>query len=79
MDYKLKIQDPYATDAAKDVATEVLSRSRNRPNFFNAGELENLRIAKNNYQKKMSHPPYRVRSPGYLSNRRTLTPTTNAT
>ena len=63
MNYKLKIQDLSATDAAKDVAIEVLSRSRNRPNFGNAGELENLlSVAKNNYQKRMSHLPYSARS-----------------
>lgn len=58
MDYKLKVQDLSATDAAKNVAIEVLSRSRNRPNFGNAGELENLlSVAKNNYQKRRSHLP----------------------
>ena len=63
MDYKLKIQDLSATDAAKDVAIEVLSRSRNRPNFGNAGELENLLcIAKNNHQKRMAHLPSGARS-----------------
>ena len=63
MDYKLKIQDLSATDAAKDVAIEVLSRSRNRPNFGNAGELENLlSIAKNNHQKRMARLPYSARS-----------------
>ena len=62
MDYKLKIQDLSATDAAKDVAIEVLSRSRNRPNFGNAGELENLlSVAKNNFQKRMSSLPYNAR------------------
>ena len=67
MDYKLKIQDLSATDAAKDVAIGVLSRSRNRPNFGNAGELENLlSIAKNNYQKRMSHVPHSARSPEML-------------
>ena len=67
MDYKLKDQDLSATDAAKDIAIEVLSRSRNRPNFGNAGELENLlSIAKNNYQKRMSHLPYSARSPDIL-------------
>jgi hypothetical protein len=67
MDYKLKVQDLSATDAAKDVAIEVLSRSRNRPNFGNAGELENLlSTAKNNYQKRMSHVPYSDRSPEML-------------
>ena len=63
MDLKLKLQDLSATDAAKDVAIEVLSRSRNRPNFGNAGELENLlSVAKNNYQKRMAHFPYHARS-----------------
>ena len=47
MDCKLKIQDPSAMGAAEDVTTDVLSRSPNRPNFGNTGELENLRIAKN--------------------------------
>jgi len=63
MNYKLKDQDLSATDGAKDVAIEVLSRSRNRPNFGNAGELENLlSIAKNNHQKRMAHPPHSARS-----------------
>ena len=63
MDYKLKIQDLFATDAAKDVTIEVLSRSRNRPNFGNAGELDNLlSIAKGNYQKRMARLPYSARS-----------------
>ena len=67
MGYKLKVQDLSATDAAKDVAIEVLSRSRNRPNFGNAGELENLlSVAKNNFQKRMSHLPYHARSPDIL-------------
>ena len=35
-------QDLAATGAAKAVAIEVLSRSRNRPNFGNGGEVENL-------------------------------------
>ena len=62
MDFKLKSQDLSATDAAKDIAIEVLSRSRNRPNFGNAGELENLLgIAKNNFQKRMAHIPYSAR------------------
>ena len=67
MNYKLKVQDLSATDAAKDVAIEVLSRTRNRPNFGNAGELENLLgTAKNNYQKRMSHVPHSARSPEIL-------------
>jgi ribosomal protein L17 len=39
---KLKNQDLRATDQAKKVAIEMLSRGRNRPNFGNAGEVENL-------------------------------------
>ena len=67
MNYKLKVQDLSATDAAKDTAIEVLSRSRNRPNFGNAGELENLlSIAKNNYQKRMAPVPFAARSPEIL-------------
>ena len=63
MNYKLKVQDLSASDAAKGVAIEVLSRCRNRPNFGNAGELENLlSVAKNNYQKRMAHLPYEARS-----------------
>jgi hypothetical protein len=63
MDYKLNNQDLSATDVAKDVAIEVLSRSRNRPNFGNAGELENLlSVAKNNHQKRMSQLPYSART-----------------
>lgn len=42
MDSKLKKGDLAATDAAKDVALELLSRERNRPHFGNAGAVENL-------------------------------------
>ena len=42
LNMKLKDQDLGATAEAKTVAIEVLSRSRNRPNFGNAGEVENL-------------------------------------
>jgi hypothetical protein len=42
MDGKLKKQDLSATDAAKDVAMELLNRERNRPNFGNGGAVENL-------------------------------------
>ncbi|KAF8531244.1 P-loop containing nucleoside triphosphate hydrolase protein [Gautieria morchelliformis] len=52
---KLKQQDLDATDKAKAVAIEVLSRARNRPNFGNAGEVENLLSkAKNNYQTRQA-------------------------
>lgn len=53
LDYKIKLQDLYATDSAKDVAIEVLNRRRNRPNFGNAGEVENLLSkAKTAYQNR---------------------------
>ncbi|KAJ6576430.1 hypothetical protein DFH09DRAFT_1149320 [Mycena vulgaris] len=42
LDLKLKEQDLKATDPAKIVALEVLGRARHRPNFGNAGEVENL-------------------------------------
>lgn len=42
MEVKLKKQDLSATDAAKDVAMELLSRERNRPNFGNGGAVETL-------------------------------------
>ena len=42
LNLKLKNQDLRATDQAKKVAIEMLSRGRNRPNFGNAGEVENL-------------------------------------
>lgn len=42
LEVKLKKQDLSATDAAKDVAMELLSREKSRPNFGNAGAVENL-------------------------------------
>lgn len=42
LNLKLKNQDLDATDPAKKVAIEMLSRGRNRPNFGNGGEVENL-------------------------------------
>ncbi|KAF8206569.1 P-loop containing nucleoside triphosphate hydrolase protein [Mycena galopus ATCC 62051] len=42
LELKLKEQDLKATDPAKIVALEVLARGRNRPNFGNAGEVENV-------------------------------------
>ncbi|MCJ1427130.1 hypothetical protein MMC29_005033 [Sticta canariensis] len=42
LELKLKQQDLDATKEAKEVAIEVLSRARNRPNFGNAGEVENI-------------------------------------
>jgi hypothetical protein len=58
LEYKLKDQDLSATDDAKKVAGELLSRMRNRPNFGNAGEVENmLGQAKSRYQKRMASVP----------------------
>ena len=52
---KLKQQDLDATDEAKNVALEVLCRARNRPNFGNAGEVENqLSLAKGRFQSRQS-------------------------
>ena len=42
LNLKLNNQNLEATDEAKKVAIEILSRGRNRPNFGNAGEVENL-------------------------------------
>ena len=42
LDWKLKKQGLDATDEAKKVAIEVLARERDRPNFGNAGAVENL-------------------------------------
>ncbi|KAJ7791646.1 P-loop containing nucleoside triphosphate hydrolase protein [Mycena olivaceomarginata] len=56
LEFKLKAQHLDATDAAKDVAIENLSRARIRPNFGNAGEVENLLgLAKKRYQAR-PHP-----------------------
>lgn len=42
MEKKMVEQDVGATDPAKKVALELLSRAKNRPNFGNGGEVENL-------------------------------------
>lgn len=58
LNHKLKAQDLDATDKAKAVAIEVLSRARNRPNFGNGGEVENLLTkAKYNYQTRQATLP----------------------
>ena len=55
LNLKLKSQDLEATDDAKAVAIEVLSRGRSRPNFGNAGEVENqLGLAKGRHQIRQS-------------------------
>lgn len=53
----MKKQDLIATEAAKTVAMEVLSRMRNRPNFGNIGEVENLLTqAKLRFQARQGDP-----------------------
>nr|XP_018911146.1 PREDICTED: uncharacterized protein LOC109039891 [Bemisia tabaci]XP_018911147.1 PREDICTED: uncharacterized protein LOC109039891 [Bemisia tabaci] len=53
LEQKLKAQGLKATDKAKDVAINLLSRLRDQPNFGNAGEVENLLSrAKDNWQKR---------------------------
>ncbi|KAJ6576427.1 P-loop containing nucleoside triphosphate hydrolase protein [Mycena vulgaris] len=55
LNLKLKNQHLDATDAAKKVAIEVLGKSRIRPNFGNAGEVENLLgLAKKRFQTRQN-------------------------
>ncbi len=55
LELKLKKQGLDATEEAKDVAIGILSRARDRPNFGNAGEVENLLShAKAQEQKRRS-------------------------
>lgn len=55
LDMKLKQQGYQATDQAKRVAMEMLSRARNRPNFGNAGEIDiMLDSAKARHQSRLS-------------------------
>jgi AAA lid domain len=63
LDFKLKDQDLGATDPAKQVAGDLLDRAKNRPNFGNAGEVENmLGLAKTRYQKRLASVPPDQRS-----------------
>ncbi|GJE92060.1 stage V sporulation protein K domain-containing protein [Phanerochaete sordida] len=58
MDRKLQEQDLDASDDAKKVALDMLGRARNRPNFGNGREVENiLGKAKNNYRSRVSTFP----------------------
>ncbi|KAF8213839.1 P-loop containing nucleoside triphosphate hydrolase protein [Mycena galopus ATCC 62051] len=58
LEFKLESQHLDATDAAKDVAIESLSRARIRPNFGNAGEVENLLgAAKKRFQARKKKSP----------------------
>lgn len=55
LNLKLKQQGYHATDQAKRVAIDVLSRARNRPNFGNAGEIDiMLDAAKARHQSRFS-------------------------
>ena len=61
---KLKDADLSATPEAKKVAIEILSRLRNRPNFGNIGEVENLLSrAKTRYQQRQALLPTSERRP----------------
>lgn len=63
LEWKLKSHDLTATDAAKATAIEVLGRLRNRPNFGNIGEVENmLNLAKLRIQKRQAALPIELRS-----------------
>ena len=63
LERKLRDQDLSATDEAKQVAIEVLGRARRRPNFGNAGEVENLLSkAKDRYQSRQSSLPPSMRT-----------------
>jgi hypothetical protein len=58
LDKKLSEQQLSATEAAKAVAGEVLARARMRPNFGNAGEVENMiSQAKVRFQIRISKMP----------------------
>lgn len=55
LEVKLKQQAFNATDQAKVVARELLSRARNRPNFGNAGEIDIIiNEAKSRHQRRLS-------------------------
>ncbi|KAL2875659.1 hypothetical protein SGCOL_009121 [Colletotrichum sp. CLE4] len=55
LNLKLKLQGFSATDQAKQVASEMLERARNRPNFGNAGEVDNLlNGAKARHQRRLT-------------------------
>jgi len=63
MDLKLKKQGLDATKEAKDVAISILARSRQRLNFGNAGEVENMiSHAKASHQTRESAKPHSARS-----------------
>lgn len=58
LDQKVQKQQISMTPAAKQVALQVLSLARDRPNFGNGGEVENiLSRAKASHQKRLSTSP----------------------
>jgi hypothetical protein len=64
LDWKLKAQDRTATDAAKQVAIEVLAYLRQRRNFGNIREVENiLSAARTRYQERKRSLPLDQRNP----------------
>jgi SpoVK/Ycf46/Vps4 family AAA+-type ATPase len=65
LDLKLSRQGLQATREARDVALQILSRARDRPNFGNGGEVENLLSrAKAAHQKRMSRMASAERAEG---------------
>ncbi|KAM6493098.1 P-loop containing nucleoside triphosphate hydrolase protein [Amanita muscaria] len=64
LNLKLKQQGLEATDAAKKTAIDLLSRARNRPNFGNGGEVENiLGRAKARSQQRLGPVPQIILEP----------------
>ncbi|KAG7098432.1 hypothetical protein E1B28_000384 [Marasmius oreades] len=58
LELKLRQQDLSITDAANAVALDVLDRARNRPNFGNGGDVENIITqAKIRFQKRQAQLP----------------------
>ena len=63
LELKLKKQCLGATEEAKDIAISMLARARHRPNFGNAGEVENMiSHAKASHQTRQSAKPLSDRS-----------------
>lgn len=63
LELKLMKQCLEATEEAKDIAISMLARARHRPNFGNAGEVENMiSHAKASHQTRQSAKPLSGRS-----------------
>ena len=61
LNHKLAAQGLDATTEAKDTAIDLLRKLRRRPNFGNAGEVENLLSrAKDSYSRRSQTPPART-------------------